>query len=64
LSENSEGGTAARDFGRGLGGEIGFEILGPDIPSALAKPDTKVEMEIRGRRFAAVVVPKPINRKS
>ena len=30
------------------------------IPAALAKPDTKIEIEIRGRRFAAVVVPKPI----
>ena len=30
------------------------------VPAALAKPDTKIEIEIRGRRFAAVVVPKPI----
>jgi len=34
------------------------------LPAALAKPDTKVEIEIRGRRFTAVVVPKPIYRKS
>ena len=30
------------------------------VPSTLAKVDTKIEIEIRGRRFAAVVVPKPI----
>ena len=30
------------------------------IPSELANVDTKIEIEIRGRRFAAVVVPKPI----
>jgi aminomethyltransferase len=34
------------------------------VPPALAKPDTKIEIEIRGKRFAAVVVPKPIYRKS
>ena len=34
------------------------------VPSALAKPDTKIEIEIRGRRFAAVVVPKPIYQKA
>ncbi|MEI7535082.1 MAG: glycine cleavage system aminomethyltransferase GcvT [Verrucomicrobiae bacterium] len=33
------------------------------VPAALAKPDTKIEIEIRGRRFAAVVVPKPIYKK-
>lgn len=33
------------------------------VPPALAKPDTKIEIEIRGNRFAAVVVPKPIYRK-
>jgi aminomethyltransferase len=32
------------------------------VPAALAKVDTKIEIEIRGRRFAAVVVPKPIYR--
>jgi aminomethyltransferase len=30
------------------------------VPPEFAKPDTKIEIEIRGRRFAAVVVPKPI----
>jgi glycine cleavage system aminomethyltransferase T len=33
------------------------------VPPDLAKPDTKIEIEIRGRRFAAIVVPKPIYRK-
>jgi len=30
------------------------------VPAELAKPATKVEIEIRGKRFAAVVVAKPI----
>ena len=30
------------------------------VPAALAKADTKIEIEIRGKRFAAVIVPKPI----
>jgi aminomethyltransferase len=30
------------------------------VPPEFAKPDTKIEIEIRGRRFAAVAVPKPI----
>ena len=30
------------------------------VPTELAKADTKIEIEIRGKRFAAVVVPKPI----
>jgi len=34
------------------------------VPPELAKPETKLEIEIRGKRFAAVVVPKPIYRKS
>ncbi|MEI9960614.1 MAG: glycine cleavage system aminomethyltransferase GcvT [Limisphaerales bacterium] len=33
------------------------------VPPEFAKPDTKIEIEIRGKRFAAVVVPKPIYRK-
>jgi aminomethyltransferase len=33
------------------------------VPPDLAKPDTKIEIEIRGRRFAAIVVPKPVYRK-
>lgn len=30
------------------------------VPLEFAKPETKIEIEIRGKRFAAVVVPKPI----
>lgn len=30
------------------------------IPAEFAKPDTKIEIEIRGKRFAAVIVSKPI----
>jgi len=30
------------------------------VPPEFAKPDTKIEIEIRGKRFAAVIVPKPI----
>src|SRR5665213_3102309 len=33
------------------------------VPPEFAKPDTKIEIEIRGKRFAAVVVPKPIFKK-
>ena len=34
------------------------------VPAALAKADTKIEIEIRGKRCAAVIVPKPIYRKA
>ena len=34
------------------------------VPTALAKPDTKIEIEIRGKHCAAVVVPKPIYRSA
>jgi aminomethyltransferase len=34
------------------------------VPLEFAKPDTKIEIEIRGKRSAAVVVPKPIYRKA
>jgi aminomethyltransferase len=34
------------------------------VPPEFAKADTKIEIEIRGKRFAAVVVKKPIYRKS
>jgi aminomethyltransferase len=33
------------------------------VPPALAHPDAKIEVEIRGRRFAAVVVKKPLFKK-
>jgi len=34
------------------------------VPPEFAKPDTKIEVEIRGKRFAAVVVQKPIYKKA
>jgi aminomethyltransferase len=34
------------------------------VPPEFAKADTRIEIEIRGKRFSAVVVPKPIYRKS
>jgi aminomethyltransferase len=49
-------GTQSPSLNLGIG--MGF------VPPELAKPDTKVEIEIRGKRFAAVVVKKPIYRKS
>jgi len=33
------------------------------VPPEFAKPDTKIEIEIRGKRFAAAVVKKPVYRK-
>ena len=45
-------GTQSPSLNCGIG--MGF------VPAELAKPDTKIEIEIRGRRFAAVIVPKPI----
>jgi aminomethyltransferase len=33
------------------------------VPPEFAKPDTQIEIEIRGKRFSAVVVPKPIYHK-
>ena len=45
-------GTQSPSLNLGIG--MGF------VPPALAQPETKIEIEIRGRRFAAVVVPKPI----
>jgi aminomethyltransferase len=34
------------------------------VPTEFAKTDTKIEIEIRGKRFAAIIVPKPIYRKN
>jgi aminomethyltransferase len=34
------------------------------VPPEFSKPDTKIEIEIRGKRFAAVVVKKPIYQKA
>jgi aminomethyltransferase len=45
-------GTQSPSLNCGIG--MGF------VPAELAKPDVKIEIEIRGKRFAAVVVPKPI----
>ena len=49
-------GTQSPSLNLGIG--LGY------IPAALAKPDTKIEIEIRGKRYAAIVVPKPIYRRA
>jgi aminomethyltransferase len=49
-------GTQSPSLNLGIG--MGF------VPPEFAKPDTKIEIEIRGKRFAAVVVKKPIFQKS
>ncbi len=48
-------GTQSPSLGLGIG--LGY------VPPEFARPQTPVEIEIRGRRFPAVVVPKPIYRK-
>lgn len=48
-------GTQSPSLGLGLGLA--------HVPPAFAKPETPLAIEIRGRRFPAVVVPKPIYRK-
>jgi len=48
-------GTQSPSLGIGIG--MGY------VPPELAKPDTKIEIEIRGKRLAAVVVRKPIYKK-
>src|SRR5438128_4380263 len=48
-------GTQSPSLGVGIG--MGY------VPPQFAKPGTAIEVEIRGKRFAAVVVPKPIYRK-
>jgi aminomethyltransferase len=48
-------GTQSPSLGIGIG--MGY------VPAALAKPDTAIEIEIRGNRAPAVVVAKPIYRK-
>jgi aminomethyltransferase len=47
-------GTQSPSLGMGIG--LGY------VPAALAKPGTAIEIEIRGRRFAAETVRKPIYR--
>ncbi len=48
-------GTQSPSLGIGIG--MGY------VPPPFAKPGTAIEIEIRGKRFAASVVPKPIYRK-
>ena len=48
-------GTQSPSLGIGVG--MGY------LPPQFAKPNTPVEIEIRGKRFPAVIVPKPIYRK-
>ena len=48
-------GTQSPSLGIGIG--MGY------VPTEFARPGTKIEIEIRGKRFTAVVVPKPIYRK-
>ena len=48
-------GTQSPSLGIGIG--MGY------VPPELAKADTKIEIEIRGKRSPALVVPKPIYRK-
>jgi aminomethyltransferase len=48
-------GTQSPSLGLGIG--LGF------VPPVLAQPGTPIEIEIRGKRFAAAVVRKPIYRK-
>ncbi len=48
-------GTQSPSLGIGIG--MGY------VPVEFAKPGTKIEIEIRGKPFAAVIVPKPIYRK-
>jgi aminomethyltransferase len=48
-------GTQSPSLGIGIG--MGY------VPPEFAKPDTQIAIEIRGKHFAAVVVPKPIYKK-
>ena len=48
-------GTQSPSLGIGIG--MGY------VPVEFARLDTKIEIEIRGKRFAAVIVPKPIYKK-
>jgi aminomethyltransferase len=49
-------GTQSPTFNVGIG--MGY------VPPEFSAPDTKIEIEIRGKKFTAVVVKKPIYRKS
>ncbi len=48
-------GTQSPSLGAGIG--LGY------VPPEFAKAQTPIEIEIRGRRFAAIIVPKPFYRK-
>jgi aminomethyltransferase len=48
-------GTQSPSLGLGIG--LGY------VPTAAAQPDTQIEIEIRGQRYPAVVVKKPIYRR-
>jgi aminomethyltransferase len=48
-------GTQSPSLGIGIG--MGY------VPPELAKPETKIEIEIRGKPYGAVIVPKPIYKK-
>ena len=48
-------GTQSPSLGIGIG--MGY------VPAEFAKVDTKIEIEIRGKRYAAVIVKKPIYQK-
>ena len=54
-SAKSSAARKVRRLNRGIG--MGY------VPPEFAKPDTQIEIEIRGKRFAAVVVKKPIFQK-
>ena len=49
-------GTQSPSLSAGIG--MGY------VPPAIAVPGTKIEIEVRGRRFAAEIVKKPIYRKA
>jgi aminomethyltransferase len=49
-------GTSSPSLGIGIG--LGY------VPAALARPDTRIAIEIRGKPSAAIIVPKPIYRRS
>jgi aminomethyltransferase len=48
-------GTQSPSLGIGIG--MGY------VPTEFAKPDTKIEIEIRGKRSPALVVQKPIYKR-
>ncbi|MBI4664715.1 MAG: glycine cleavage system aminomethyltransferase GcvT [Verrucomicrobia bacterium] len=61
------GGTEAQRIGEVVSGtqspSLGIGIGLGYVPPASAKPGTEIQIEIRGKRFGAAIVPKPIYRK-